>query len=282
MQINKLSEYVEYVSQLKPLKANKKIYKNSLFFRGLNDANYDLSPSLGRKVTGNWVNTYTRVESDLIETAQLHYPEEFGMQKNPVLVLAKLQHYGIYTRLMDITSNPLIALYFACKGNNKHAGKVVVLSGRCVNAYNSYACAIADTCKIAGNAITNVEDFYECIKKKDYFNNVDNDLEVFENLISSHLFVDPGFISQRQINQSGKFLLFPNKIINGKIQEDLLSLDDKNKCFLDTIIIDPDKKSGLLKELCKFGITDSFIFPDNLDKNCESIVQEQIERFKED
>ena len=40
--------------------------------------------------------------------------------------LTYMQHYGCPTRLTDITSNPLVALYFASLGNDDKDGIVYV------------------------------------------------------------------------------------------------------------------------------------------------------------
>lgn len=42
--------------------------------------------------------------------------------------LVRMQHYSLPTRLLDITSNPLIALYFACKSALDEDGEVILFS----------------------------------------------------------------------------------------------------------------------------------------------------------
>lgn len=78
------------------------------FFRGQANVDWDIIPGIFR---GNLLS----YEADLVQLAFLRNPSDFKLLGSNFEKLAKLQHYGLPTRLLDVTSNPLVALYFACQ-----------------------------------------------------------------------------------------------------------------------------------------------------------------------
>lgn len=82
------------------------------FFRGQANSEWDIIPGIFR---GNML----AFESELIHMAYLRNPSEFRNLGTDFERLTKLQHYGLPTRLLDVTSNPMVALYFACQSHKE-------------------------------------------------------------------------------------------------------------------------------------------------------------------
>ncbi|MCA8112544.1 FRG domain-containing protein [Burkholderia cepacia] len=99
-----------------------------VFYRGhSNRTKYRLEPSIFRKdERGNFINRASedRMYRELLVSNSVDFQGDVYTLDR----LVRMQHYSLPTRLLDITSNPLIALYFACKSNLDHGGEVIVFS----------------------------------------------------------------------------------------------------------------------------------------------------------
>lgn len=84
-----------------------------LFFRGHADHAYEAEPTIFRK-NGNGERNLLKNEKHLFNDIITQCPEDFKDCQYTFEYLVKMQHYGLPTRLLDITGNALVALYFAC------------------------------------------------------------------------------------------------------------------------------------------------------------------------
>ncbi len=71
-----------------------------------------------------------RNESNLYQDLIINCPADFENCSTHLEKLVKMQHYGLPTRLLDITRNPLVALYFACESNPETYGELILISAK--------------------------------------------------------------------------------------------------------------------------------------------------------
>lgn len=93
-----------------------------LYYRGHSNANYKLLPSILRKTS------WTQNEREMYHDLLINCPADFEKCNSHLEKLVKMQHYGLPTRLLDITKNPLVALYFACESQPDSYGEIVLIA----------------------------------------------------------------------------------------------------------------------------------------------------------
>lgn len=196
---------------------------NEIVYRGQSDFKHNLKPSLFR----NKLETH-------FEYNQIHFlkASKFVEENIELEIAIRAQHFGYLTRLLDVTYNSLISLFFACYNqteNKNEDGAVFIISVE----------------KYLPPTAFELADFYKKIIQ---------DSDIFETIDVS--FMDPIIIeniknNDRIIAQSGAFLLFFNK--NHEIK-----IDSYYK-----IKIKGKHKEKLLKQLDQlFKINYGTVFPD--------------------
>lgn len=226
----------------------------TLFYRGQSNKGYSLTPSVFRK-------GLLSKEHTLISDMMLNSPDEFTGINNVLERLIKMQHYGLPTRLLDITLNPLVALYFACKDSPEQDGEVLAFYDYIQRPTETNVRCLAALSEYNGSSERQMLGF---LTDRGF-----NNLEIVKLTSITHIPIEAPLNNERIKRQHGAFLVVGMRGDDSgnpfqKTMFDLkpLLIRDYDDGISRSIIIPKEYKPELLKELDAFGINHGFLFPE--------------------
>jgi len=245
-------------------------------YRGQSDNAWEVKPSVMRGLKPD-------AEDQILSELLVEAPNEFGSDKSMFDKLVRAQHYSLPTRLLDVTLNPLVGLYFACneeehwdkngvvrifefqKNREKYADSDTVsiicnlsrLTDRERKAitikYNSVGVKIADWSESEINAFRSMSEVKRLMQfvrvEKPYFLDIVNPLDLFK-----YYFVYPSKNNRRVIAQSGAFIAAG--LLQFRYLERSVGLQHKK------IIIPAECKEDILGQLDTLNINSRSMFPE--------------------
>lgn len=267
--ISSVSDYIAAIEQLKTyypsdFLANSPVAKLFLY-RGHCDKSYELLPGVFRKTVED-KSTERPVENSkylswssekgLLQTFIQEASAYLNLHPDDMLHWAEYaQHYGVPTRFLDWSSNPLVALYFACRDKTRSDGTVWLLHSRSYAHFLSEK-ILSEKGKTAGQIITGLI-------------NGQSDVEY-------PILYTPYYVDARMSAQQSYFLVWGTKEepFDKMISDERywMHLPEKDSGvrtygdaqfeeFLFMFYIYADRKQPILHELDTIGINEKTLFP---------------------
>lgn len=233
----KIKSLSDFITVLDIIKSKPGGDYTELFFRGMTNYEWKLIPHLGRHIA-----PVEFCESEMINEMLTLRPEEFLGISSDFDLIAKMQHYGLPTRLLDFTTNPLVALYFACQNERKNTiGRVVCTYNACTYNVSKLVDLICGSYRISD--YTNV--YFEDITKGRV------SLLTYLTYKRFPIMIKPKYSNERIKRQSAVFMVFDNVLYDNKARIAYLKksgMDEEEIAFGMQLTPDDEKQIEFIKE----------------------------------
>ena len=257
------------------------------YFRGESKCAWELKSSVKR-------GGFAASESNMLLELISRRPEEFSDVPSSLAQWVVAQHHGLKTRFLDVTKNPMIALFHACQENDELDTEdarlhIFAVPRSLVKAFNSdTASVIANFAKLTkreqdlllgkdqvqlGHAYR-VPNYYQAAmdrlcqliqEEKPYFQNRIDIRDLFRVFV-----VEPQQHSERLRVQSGAFLVsaFHERFERAEIER---QIPDVPVYAHYALTIPHDRKVHIVEDLQLINITRETLFP-GLDESAKAIT----------
>lgn len=263
--MDRIYSFTDYFNIVKRIKENCS-KSEMVFYRGVSDCSFGLKPGI---LFEKNISEYDGYHDLLLE-----YPEEFNT-KDHLGTLAKMQHYGVSTRLLDISDNILTGLFFASEQKPDRDGKIWVFKvpkNEVLHSNSDKALMLSCLavlreedkqqikvfCENHRGVITNQQIVGHSAMIK-LLHEIRGEYPAFETAIVGQDILDCFFVLVNKNNirmkvQSGYFVIFG--LDNDANEKKLKNL------VIEEIIVDKSAKENILKELELMKIHSDTIYPD--------------------
>ncbi|KAA8727992.1 FRG domain-containing protein [Ewingella americana] len=273
--ITSVSGFIENIMNINKRNARPTAFRGQKFY------DWDTEPKIFR----DDCNVYSEENLIVRDLVSVH-PQEFDSDKTMFDRLVRMQHFGLPTRLLDVTLNPLVALWFASEkylvDGKEQDGKVQYFlvpkerqkyydSDRvsCMaNLANLKSESKEEIFKLVAQGLSRAQfNRRKCVDE--LFYNIGFEKPNFRKIIEPMdlirpVFVKPKLNNKRIIAQSGAFLIYGAKTYKGASGEAIIPVR--------RIMVSANAKENIREELELLGIHASSLFPE-IDKASEFIVK---------
>lgn len=280
--LTEINSFLEYVSFIKSYCEKNKV---EIWYRGHNSDLWELKPNLYRyskRVMGG-KNEITTLRYDLVNFKDEFYKlkkevidkQLFDISKlNDFQIMFIAQHYGLLTPILDWTTDPLVALFFALDGYSYKEDEFPVIyilkPGFCND--NAFICYSDKTNVTKPVCIDNLnDDFNEWCDDLNESPFLHIPIAIFSRIDFSH----------RICRQSGKFT-FHTAV--GPLNYSWNNMVIHGEKFVSAIKINPKGVKEIKEYLLALNINKQAIYRDistPLDNTCYQIKEQALERFKD-